>query len=73
MPVMTLSFAAAHLDLPVETLHCWRTSGHLVAVQHPCQRDVWLVDVQHLLEVELAMRQGTATRSRRGRTHLRAL
>lgn len=61
MPVMTLDHAAAHLDVPLATLHCWRTSGHLVAVEHPCVRGEWLVDVQHLLEVDLAMTRGTAT------------
>ncbi len=61
MPVMTLDHAATHLGLPVDTLHCWRQTGHLVAVQHPCVRGQWLVDVQHLLEVDLAMSRGTAT------------
>ena len=60
MPVMTLDHAAAHLDLPLATLHCWRASGYLVAVEHPCIRGEWLVDVQHLLEVDLAMTRGTA-------------
>ena len=54
----TLPRAADHLGVPVSVLQGWRDTGHLVTIVHPVS-GVEMVDVDHLLEVDFEVRQGT--------------